>query len=268
MDENKKGKQPVAADLPEALKEIAALPSEQPALIPPAEGNKEPLLLTESHTPNTAESQQPRPRTQKEQELDALIANRQSIIEQLKAKNPLLNEARKAVADIIPTIRGKGASRVMELVHEEERIEFSIATEAYTPKKEKELLKRLREIHIELSEHKELDAARKKVDEKRAVMRTLVSDIRDLEHKLAEARAGCDAKYSEVLSERKAAFEQRQKGRQRRENAQHDNQRRYERTEKKREYDEDMPKYMKDYDDTVSMDEIVIIEKKDKKKEA
>ena len=71
-----------------------------------------------------------------------------------------------------------------------------------------------------------------------------------------------------MLSERKAAYEQRQQGRQRRENAQYDNQRRHERSDKKREYDEDMSKYMKDYDDTVSMDEIVIIEKKDKKKES
>ena len=31
--------------------------------------------------------------------------------------------------------------------------------------------------------------------------------------------------------------------------------------------DSDMQKYMKDYDDTVSMEEIVIFEKKEKKKE-
>jgi uncharacterized coiled-coil DUF342 family protein len=265
LDENKKGKQAGQESLPEGLQEIAALPSEKPALIAPSEAQKEHLLLEEAQGGQKAEEHAQRPRTQKEQELDALIASRQSIIEQLKAKNPQLGEARREVAELIPSIRGKGSGRAMELVREEERIEFSIATEAYTPKKEKELLKRLREIRTELSQHKELDAARKKVDEKRAAMRTLVSEIRELERKLSEARAACDAKYAEVLAERKEAFAQRQRGREQKRHEQQETRRRFKQTERKREYDDEMSKYMKEYDDTVSMDEIVQIERKEKK---
>ncbi len=226
---------------------------EQPAQPSPAEGA-------------APEQKEQRQRTQKEQELDALIAKRQAVIEQLKAKNPLVVEARKQLAELIPAIRGRGSSHVMGLVREEENIEFSIATEAYTPKKEKELLKRLREIRIELSKHKELDEARKKVDEKRNALRDLISDIRSLEHSLAEARKACDEKYAEVLAERKAAYSQRPPRREERPRQFSEGKRRS-RDEHKREYndDEDMSKYLKDYDDTVSMDEIVQIERKDKK---
>lgn len=252
LDDSKKGRpHSLISDLSAGLKELIALPLEK----------KEAPILLSAH-----ETRPQRPKTPKEQELDSLISARQSIIEQLKAKNPLVLGARRLLSELVPAIRGKGASRVMELVREEEKIEFSIATEAYTPKKEKELLKRLREIHIELSRHKELDAARKKVDGQRAVLRSLVSDIKSLERQLDGARAACDAKYAEVLAERKAGYEQRQKSRELRKERQFQELRERVHSEKKREYDSEMSKYMKDYDDTVSMNEICVFEKKEKKK--
>ena len=252
LDDPKKSKpRSLLSDLSAGLKELIELPQEK----------KEAAIPLPAH-----EERPQRPKTPKEQELDSLISARQGVIEQLKAKNPLVLKARLLLSELVPTIRGKGASRVMELVREEEKIEFSIATEAYTPKKEKELLKRLREIHIELSRHKELDAARKKVDEQRTVLRSLVSDIKSLERSLDGARAACDAKYAEVLAERKAGYEQRQKSREQRKERQFQELRERTRAESKREYDNEMSKYMKDYDDTVSMDEICIFEKKEKKK--
>lgn len=235
-------------DISEGLREIAD--------IPPAQEQPQP----EGKRPE-------RQKTPREQELDGLIAKRQSIIEQLKAKNPLVMAARQALSQLVPAIRGKGSSHVMGLVREEEHLEFSIATEAYTPKKEKELLKRLRQIHAELSANKELDAARKQVDEKRAALHSLVSEIRTLEHQLADARRACDEKYSEVLAERKAAYESRQVHREQRKQKKFDDLRERVRGERRREHDDEMAKYMKDYDDTVSMEEIVQFEKKEKKKD-
>ncbi len=250
MEQDKKITQKInISDLPEGLKELVE--------IPPAQGG-----------------QPERPKTQKEQELSDLITLRQGIIEKLKQKNPQVAQARKKLAEAIPAVRGKGASQVMRLVEEEEKLEFLIATEAYTPKKEKDMLKRMREIRLELSRHKELDEARKKVDAGRSLLRGLMSEIRSLEQELAEARNACDAKYAEVLQERKSAYERRQRGREARqlqeeEARQHrfDDLRRRVREEKHREEDAEAQKYMKDYDDTVSMDEICVIEKKEKKKE-
>ncbi|MCX8197738.1 MAG: hypothetical protein N3F07_00885 [Candidatus Micrarchaeota archaeon] len=257
MAEEKKEKQALLESLPDGLKEIADIPQEKLLTLPAKEQEKQELLPSQQQKPALPE----RPRTQKEKELDELIAARQSIIEQLKEKNPKLAEARKQIASLLPSLKGKGAGKAVELMREEERIEFSIATEAYTPKQERELLKRLRAIRAELSQHKELDAIRKQVEEKRAEVRALASEIKELEKKLAEARAACDAKYAEVLAERKAAYEKRQ-----RERAQKRQERLSSLLEaRKRKREKEMAKYMKAFDDTVSMDEIVQIERKEKK---
>lgn len=251
MAEDEKSKE-TAAEVPEGIRELMDEPAKQ-------EGSPEASAGEKEKAPE-------RPRTQKEQELDALIAKRQGILEQLKAKNPLVAEARKQLSGLMPSVRGRGSSRAMELMREEERLEFSIATEAYTPKKEKELLTRMRAIRSELSAHKELDAARKAVDEKRAALRTLLSEVKSLERELAEARKACDEKYAEVLAERRSQYEQRQHARQARRQKEEGEVRHRAREGRKREYEDEVAKYTKDYDDTVSMDEIVQIEKKEKKK--
>ena len=274
MADNKKERATAVSELPSGIAELVDIPSttaareakaaeavSEPKGAKPAEGQP-----AESQAPAHAPAeQQERPRTDKEKELDALIAKRQAVIEQLKAKNPLVLEARKQLSELIPTVRGKGSSHAMGLVREEERLEFEIATEAYTPKKEKELLKRVREIRLELSKNKELDAARKAVDEKRNALGKVVSEIRSLEHALAEARKACDEKYAEVLSERRSAYEQRSAHREERKQKQFTDMKKRVREEHKRDYDDEVSKYLKDYDDTVSMDEIVQIERKDKK---
>ncbi|MEM4633657.1 MAG: hypothetical protein QW275_00715 [Candidatus Anstonellaceae archaeon] len=257
MSENKKDKQALLEGLPEGLKEIAEIGEEKPPLLPPSNESKE-LLLPEGKK----EEKKRQPRTQKEKELDELITIRQQIIEQLKEKNPKLTQAKKELSELLPSLKGKGASKALELMKEEERIEFSIATEAYTPKQEKELLKRLRQIRAELSHHKELDAIRKQVEEKKAAVRQLVSEIKELEKKLAEARAACDAKYAEVLAERKAAFEKRQREKERQKQEQLNKMREMHKIKRQKEFQ----KYAKNYDDTVSMEEIVEIERKEKKK--
>jgi len=247
--EGKKEKEKIAiSDLPPALREIADIP---------AEGHGE-----------AAPSAQPdRPRTQKEQELDSLIAKRQGIIEKLKANNAIVAECRKNMDALIPQIRGKGSNRAFGLMRELERLEFAISTEADTPKKEKELIKQVREVKKELSTHKELEATQKKIDEQRRALHSAISDIRDLEHQLADARKSCDEAYAAVITERKSAYEGRQKKRdEKRHKEFSDLQERVGRA-KKKEYDDEIGKYMKDYDDTVSMEEICIIEKKERKKE-
>lgn|GEM_PF-840366 len=267
MTESKKEKTTALAGIPQGIKELIAAPAAEEKQVAPSQAHPvEAAAPAQEHAAAGEQKQAARPRTEKETELDGLIANRQAIIEQLKQKNPLVVAARAQLAELMPAIHGRGSGQVMGLVREEERLEFSIATEAYTPKHEKELLKRLRDIRSELSKHKELDIARKKVDEQRAVLRSLISDIRSLEHSLAEARQKCDEKYAEVLAERKAARSQRAQYREERPQIQRgESKKRGREGGRKNEYDEDISKYLKDYDDTVSMDEIVQIERKDRK---
>lgn len=310
MDEHKKHKQIDISELPSGLRELVEAKQAPGATSTQSENpegsaqiaKEKPLHLLQEHehqkllpaTPNVPSKPIPlpsqtqghlqRPKTQKETELDSLISKRQGIIEQLKAKNPSVLESRKKVAALIPQIRGKGAPKTIRLIEEAERLEFSIATEAYTPAKEKDLLKRLRQIKIELSHHKELEIVQKAMEHERTILSSLLSEIRSLEHQLSEARKECDAKYSEVLSERKSAYESRQKAREQHHNAQerrkeqfehqnreeefHSRQKEYRQKKEsfRREEQEDMAKYMKDYDDTVSLEEIVQIEKKEKRK--
>lgn len=262
LDKTGKAKASDIAEMPDGLKELLETPVEEehtPTILLPAQESKAIGLLAPTQ-------QQPqRPKTQKETELDGFIAARQGIIEKLKGKNPQVYESRRKIAEMAPAIHGSGASHTMKLAAEAEHIEFSIATEAYTPKKEKELIKHLRAIRQELSKHKEIDDARKAVDAERHVLHELVSDIRSLEHELVEARLKCDVAYAEVLSERKAAYEARQKNREERHQKQYDDLKHHVHEQKKKQYADEIKPYMKDYDDTVSMDEIVQIEKKGKK---
>lgn len=262
MDEDKKAKTAIElSDLPEGLKELVAGPPEtrQEAILLPA------AALPRALPAAQAQQQPQRQKTAKEIELDALISKRQDIIEKLKGKNPIVSEARKKIAELVPSIRGAGASHTMKLASEAEHIEFSIATEAYTPKKEKELIKHLRGIRQELAKHKEIDDARKAVDSQRHALHAVVSDVRDLERELADARSRCDAVYAEVLAERKNAYEQRQKNREEKRHKQFVELKERVHEEKRKQYDDELKPYFKNYDDTVSMDEICEIERKDGK---
>ncbi len=275
LDKEKKAKAAMElSDLPEGLKELADGPAEtrQEVILLPAAAMPQALPAAgQQPAPAAAQPQvlqQPsRPKTGKELELDTLIAKRQEIIEKLKSKNPLVVEARKKIGGLFPSIRGSGPSHTMKLAAEAEHMEFSIATEAYTPKKEKELIKHLRGIRRELSQHKEIDDARKAVDAQRHALHSVLADVRGLEHELAEVRNTCDAIYAEVLAERKSAYEQRQKNREDRRQKQFVEIQHHVKQERKKQYDDDITPYLKNYDDTVSMDEIVQIEKKEKKKE-
>jgi hypothetical protein len=250
-------------ELPEGIKELVEIPGEKNAADTSSSQPKE---------QSPAQAAPMREKTPHEQALDALIAKRQAILDQLKAKNPAVSDSRRKISGLIAAMRGKGGGRTFGLIDEAERIEFAIATEADTPKKEKELIRRLKEVKAEIAKNKELDSARKEIDAERHILNTLINEIKDLERQLVETRKACDEAYVVVVSERKAAYEQRQKGRQERSERQERPERKFEDAPRRRakperhsEYDSDMDKYMKDYDDTVSMEEIVVIEKKEKK---
>ena len=121
MDETKTAKKPAkVSELPDGIKALIELPSEhktQPILLPAATPN----------SPKPIQQRTDRPKTQKELELDELIGKRQAIIDALKSKNPLVQSARSKIAEIIPTIRGKGTPHAMHLMEEAEKIARWIA---------------------------------------------------------------------------------------------------------------------------------------------
>jgi len=276
LEEQKKAKPIDVSELPEGLRALVDIPAQGGKPVDAQEGAATALLaqppnvaaiLLPEHSASPAKQPSPdRPKTAKEQELDTLIAKRQEIIEQLKSKNPRVAESRKKIAAMLPSIRGTPASHTMKLAEDAERIEFLIATEADTPKKERDLLKRLREIKAELSKHKEFDSARKAIDAERSMLRSAMHEIKALERELAETRRKCDAAYAEVLAERKSAYEQRQKGRVERQQKRFEDLQQRVRKERKQQFDSELAPYMKKHDDTVSMEEIVQIERKGEKK--
>ncbi|MCX8197462.1 MAG: hypothetical protein N3G80_04075 [Candidatus Micrarchaeota archaeon] len=240
MEEAQKDKQFRLEDLPEGLRTIAQPPSQEVAK-PPADS-----------PPKS------RPKTQKEQELEALIEKRKQLIQQLKEKNPLLAESRKNIAQLKSQISGKGGKKTARLIEEVERLEFSIATEAYTPKQEKELIKKIRLLNEEIARHKEVDELRKKLQEEQQLFKARLSEIKVLEHELALVRKACSEKYAEVLAERKAAYEKRKQ-----EQLERLKKRVQEENEKFKKKKQSLA--AKAYDDTVTLDQIAIIERKEKK---
>lgn len=232
-------------DIPESIKELVEIPAQENS----AEKSK-------GEKPDSE-------KTQKEKEFSELVAKRQAILDQLKAKNQIVKEHRQAIASLISSLRGKGGGKTMRLIREAERIEFMIATEADTPKKEKELIKKLKQIRSEIVMNREADEIRKQIDSKRQSLNAVLAEIKALESDLAEARKACDNAYLQVLQERKERFEQQKRERL----AQKKQERMKAVEEKSRKRRSEMEKYMRKYEDTIPMDEIVIFEKKEKKKE-
>ncbi|MEM4348429.1 MAG: hypothetical protein QXN37_02565 [Candidatus Anstonellaceae archaeon] len=233
---------PSVSDLPQGLREIAKLP-------PSPQQQSQPSTKPK------------RPRTQKEQELDTLVQKRKQIIQQLKAKNQQATTCRKEIAQIKSLISVKGGSKTPRLIAEVERLEFAIATEAYTPKKEKEMIKKIKELNEQIAKNKEVDELRNKFHEQRRMLKEIVAEIKALEHELASVRKACDQKYAEVLAERKEAQERRKQEQQKR--LEQLKQRVKEENERLRK--KQLSKYMGNYEDTVTLDQIAIIEKKEKK---
>lgn len=263
--EKKKGEKAALQELPLGIKElidIGEAKKDQSILETPSKPKPktQPILL-----PPAKYEEKQRPKTEKEKELDALISQRQKIIEELKKRNPIVLKSRKTLASLLPKLQGKGMDKTLTLLKKAEEIEFSIATEAYTPQKEKELLKNLNKIKESISNYKELEGIKKDIEHERKALRTTLSQIREFEAMLLQTRKKCDETYAAILAERKAAYEERQrKKKERMERAVRELTQRV-KAEKKRRYEEEISKYKKNYEDTVLLSDICIIEKKEKK---
>jgi uncharacterized coiled-coil DUF342 family protein len=208
----------IASKLPEGLKEIAAIPAKQdnsnqnnPAVENvKADVNKSAENKSEKNKPAHSQIKKME-KTQKEKELEEALKKRKELVDQLKVKNKQVAELKKEISLIFPKLKKAGSNKVLRLMKQEEEIEFLISTEAHTPKQEKELLQKLKEIKAEISKYKEAENLKNLLDKKKRALKEVISEIKSLESELSKVRKECNLKYSEVVAERKAAFEEKRR---------------------------------------------------------
>ncbi len=182
------------------------------------------------------------------------LARKREIIDQLKASNSAIEKAKQELMNLPHTGRpGKVSPERLE--EQADRLEFAIATCAYTPAQEKALLRKLDVIRLELLQvKKEYEAsgagaeARKHLETARNERRALVGELQTL-------RKEIDTIYKELKdTDAQRAAERTDRTVRRSGN----DERRKAREEERKE----MEPYMKEVDPFVSLEEIAEIKRK------
>lgn len=161
-------------------------------------------------------------------------------------------------------LRRLGGTYALErLQAEAEKLEFSIATSAYTPAQEKELLKRMHGVQERLGAAKEKAKGWEESQKWRAELSVLLGERDAIRKELDGLRVELEALYQVIIragsQEILARREQQARTERKKEWAERD----VERRKQRREEHDEMAPYLKDsHDSHVSLEEIAVIKKK------
>lgn len=188
--------------------------------------------------------------------MQAKLQRKRSIIETLKTSNETIETLRRELMALPAAPRPMGRTRSPERLAEQiDRMEFQIATSAYTSKQEKDMIRELEAVQAELAAVKaevktsgqgaqvrgKLDAAR---DERRKLVGELQNLRKDIDSIYQQLKAA-DEKRAEEMAERR---ERRSYGEEKR--------------KAREEEEKENEPYMKEVDPFVSLEEIAEIKRK------
>jgi len=246
--------------------------------------SKQPAIVQQKEVSTQQEKSQP-PAKKELSLLLQLKAQKDALLEEARGLNPKLSSLRSQLAPLAAELKrtkGSSASRLRSQIDE---IEFKIATEAFTAKHEKELIKSKKGLEEQLKTASAADTLYKKVSELRAQLSPLSQRRDEIDSQLDSLRAQMSAEYEKT----KAEYEKGKKDREKRafeslksrygKKDEHTGSkdsgpsrprfaRRDSRKEPREKLDADEAKYLKKHDDFVSLEDIVIMEKKEKKAQA
>ncbi|VVB56837.1 Uncharacterised protein [uncultured archaeon] len=186
--------------------------------------------------------------------MQAKLARKREIIDKLKESNSAIEKAKQELMALPQTGR-PGRNSPERLEEQADRLEFQIATSAYTPAQEKALIRKLDVIRLELAAaKKEFETsgigaeARKRLSDARNERRALVGELQTLRKEIDtiyKQLKDTDAQRAAERAERqtrRSAGEERRKARE--------------------EERKEMEPYMKEVDPFVSLEEIAEIKRK------
>lgn len=218
-----------------------------------------------------------------EKELSLLMqlkAQKDSLLEEAKALNPKISALRSQLAPLATELKKTKSSSSPRLRSQIDEIEFKIATEAFTAKQEKELIKSKKGLEEQLKSASAADALYKKASELRAQLRPLSMRRDEIDALLDSLRSRMSAEYEKTKKDRekkafeslKARYGKKPESRQPRiptgpRAGEKSGFGKSARKGHKEKLDADEAKYLKKHDDFVSLEDIVVMEKKEKKEE-
>ncbi|MEM2908929.1 MAG: hypothetical protein QXT05_00115 [Candidatus Bilamarchaeaceae archaeon] len=132
------------------------------------------------------------------------------LIEKIKVINRRLRYKRYEQKALEPFLEKTKNVDIEPIKRRKRSLEFRIATQAYTPKIEREWIKEVKDIDEKLAEVREIERARKKIRYILADIEKGEKEVKDIEEDLKKIREELRKLYSEMKSvrnaERKAAL--------------------------------------------------------------
>lgn len=189
-----------------------------------------------------------------------------------KEKISILRQVNKQLADLQKELdeampkdqqaRSQNPARLQERV---DKMEFYISTSAYTPAQEREMLRQVQEMRKELKKALADDKTWGKVREIRSKLRDARNQRKEIRKELDGLTAELDTLYKAIIAQGAKTAEKRRENEQKRTEFR---ERSYRREEYRKNQDaqrKEMAPYMKEVDSFVSLEDIAIVNKKEKK---
>jgi uncharacterized coiled-coil DUF342 family protein len=186
--------------------------------------------------------------------MQSKLARKREIIDKLKDSNAAVEKAKQELLAVPETGR-PGRNSLERLAEQADRMEFAIATSAYTPAQEKAMLRKMDVIRLELDQAKKEAQASGAGAEARAKLDSVRNERRSLVAELQVLRKEIDTIYKQLKDldvQRAAERTERQTRR-----TVGDERRKAREDERK-----EMEPYMKEVDPFVSLEEIAEIKRK------
>jgi uncharacterized coiled-coil DUF342 family protein len=186
-----------------------------------------------------------------------LETRKAELIEQIKKLNEKLKYKRYESKAISPFVSSRAGYHAGPLRRRYNELEFRIATEAYTPKIEKEMIKELKKMEAELKKAEEAEKARRAQLHIEEDLKKAEEEHAGIEAQLQGIRGELNNLYDFIRTERAKQAEERREKR-------YDDMRERAREERSEDRKKEWSQYMKPVDSHVSLEDVVIIEKKKK----
>ncbi len=193
-------------------------------------------------------------KTELESRINELETKKSALIEKVKELNSTIRIKERQIERSAGIDRS--APRPGHIAKELEQMEFRIATAAYTPKMEKEMLKRVKELQHELETAREADRKRRKLMYAEGDLKVAVDERAKVEKELNEIRAELKTLYN---SRKEAnAGDRKEKMETRRQHERDDRRRK-----RDKEFREENAEHFKPFERFVSLEEIVQMKKQE-----
>lgn len=187
-----------------------------------------------------------------ESRISELEAKKTQLIDKIKELNATIRAKERQLER--STGIDRDAPRPGQIARELEQMEFRIATAAYTPKIERDMIKRVNELQKELESAKEADRKRRKLMYAEGDLKTAVEERAKIEKELNEIRAELKTLYNSRKEASNAERKERSD-----EGRRHSQEER--RKKRDREFREENAQHLKPFERYVSLEEIVQMKK-------